>query len=252
MLEHFLTLSTFHIALVFVRMGATFMLMPGLSAAYVPTRVRLLVALAVTLVVVPLVRPVLPDIPDTVAAIVALVVLEALYGVFLGLLGQFCMAALHLAGTSISRDISLMNAMVQDPVTAQQGAVVIGLLMNTAIVLMLVMDLHHLVIQAVVASYGVFLPGSNPLPIDHLTMLVETLSQAFLVGMQLASPFLVYAIVVQVVLGVVSRLSPQMNVFFVAMPVMIAMGLVILMIVLPSIMLWYLNFFEETYVRFLP
>lgn len=252
MLEHFLTLSTFHIALVFVRMGATFMMLPGFAASYVPVRVRLLLALTITLVVVPLVRPVLPDIPDSAAGIVALILGEAFYGIFMGLLGQAAMAALHFAGTSISRDMALMNAMAQDPVTEQQGAVVIGLLTNTAIVLMLVMDLHHLVIQAVVATYSLFIPGTMPMPADHLGLFLGTLSQAFFLGLQLASPFLVYAVITQVVLGVIARVSPQMNIFFIAMPGMIMMGLVILMIVLPSIMLWYLNFFEQTYIPFLP
>lgn len=252
MLEHFLTLNTFHILLVFVRLGTVFMLLPGFSAIYVPVNVRLLLALVITLVVVSLVSPALPGLPDSAAGLIALVLGEAFIGVFMGLMAQVLMAALHLAGTSMGRDMGLMNAMAQDPVTEQQGAVIIGLLSNLAIVLMFVMDMHHLVIQAVVSTYSLFPAGAAPLASDHLAMYVGTLAQAFYIGLQLAAPFIVYALVMQVTLGVISRLSPQMNVFFIALPGQIMMGLVVFMIVLPSLMLWYLNFFEDGFTRFLP
>lgn len=252
MLEQFLTLNSYHILLVFVRLGVVFMLMPGFSASYVPARIRLLIAFTATLVVVPLVSPVLPELPVSAVELIRVVVLEAFYGLFMGLLAQGAMAALHLAGTSIGRDTGLMNAMVFDPVTEQQGALVIGLLANAVIVLLFVMDMHHLIIQAAVSSYSLFVPGSNPLPADHLALFVDQLSQAFFIGLQLASPFMVYGILFQSTMGVMSRLSPQMNVFFVALPLQIILGLGVLMVAIPALMLWYLAFFEDTFTRFLP
>ncbi len=252
MLEHFLTLNTFHILLVFVRMGSVFMLLPGFAASYVSVKIRLLIALTVTLVVVPLVSPVLPDLPDTAIEMVRLILLESFYGIFMGLLAQGAMAALHLAGSSIGHNTGLMNAMVFDPVTEQQGALVVGFLANVMIVLLFVMDMHHLIIQAVVSSYAVFIPGASLLPVDHLSLFTDQLSRSFFMGLQLASPFIVYAIVFQTTMGVLARLAPQMNVFFVALPLQIILGVGMLMVAMPGLMLWYLAFFEDTFTRFLP
>lgn len=252
MLQQFLTLNTFHILLVFVRLGAVFMLLPGFAASYVAGRVRLLIALTVTLVVVPVVSPVLPPLPDSAADLVRMVVLEAFYGLFMGLLAQAAVAALHLAGTAIGQNTGLMNAMVFDPVTEQQGALVIGLLANITVVLMFVLDLHHLILQAVVGSYSLFLPGSAPLPFDHMTLFVDQLSRAFFMGLQLAAPFILYGILFQATMGIMARLSPQMNVFFVSLPLQIILGLGVLMIALPALVMTYLGFFEDTFTRFLP
>ncbi|MGC2856125.1 flagellar biosynthetic protein FliR [Novispirillum sp. DQ9] len=252
MLQQFLTLNTFHILLVFVRLGMVFMLIPGFSASYVSPRVRLLIALTVTLVAVPLVSPVLPPLPESAAGLVRLVVLEAFIGLFLGLLAQAAVAALHLAGTAIGQNTGLMNAMVFDPVTEQQGALVIGLLANVAIVLLFVLDMHHLIIQAIVSSYSLFIPGTAPLPSDHLAVFVDQLSQAFFMGLQLAAPFIVYGILFQVTMGIMARLSPQMNVFFVSLPLQIILGLGVLMVAMPAFLMTYLAFFEDTFTRFLP
>ncbi|MFA7430750.1 MAG: flagellar biosynthetic protein FliR [Rhodospirillaceae bacterium] len=252
MLEQFLTLNTFHILLVFVRIGTAFMLLPGFSASYVSVKIRLLIALTVTLVVVPLVSPVLPEMPESAAGLVGLIVMEAFYGAFMGLTAQAAMAALHLAGSSIAHNTGLMNAMVFDPVTEQQGALVVGFLANVAIVLLFVMDMHHLVIQAVVSSYSLFMPGTAPMSSDHLGVFTDQLSQSFFMGLQLASPFIVYAIVFQSTMGVLARLAPQMNIFFVALPLQIIMGLGMLMIALPGVMMWYLAYFEDTFTRYLP
>lgn len=252
MLQQFLTLNTFHILLVFARLGTVFMLMPGFAASYVSARIRLLIALTVTLIVVPLVSPVLPEVPESAAGLVRVVALEAFYGLFMGLLAQAAVAALHLAGTAVGQNTGLMNAMVFDPVTEQQGALVIGLLANVAIVLMFVLDMHHLMIQAVVSSYALFIPGQAPMPADHLAVLVGQLADAFAMGLQLAAPFIVYGILFQATMGIMARLSPQMNVFFIALPLQIMLGLAVLMIALPAFVMTYLAFFEGTFTRFLP
>lgn len=252
MLQEFLTLNTFHILLVFVRLGTVFMLMPGFAASYISPRVRLLIALTVTLVVVPLVSPVLPPLPESVAGLVRIVVLEAFFGLFMGMLAQGAVAALHLAGTAVGQNTGLMNAMVFDPVTEQQGALVIGLLANVSIVLMFILNLHHLIIQAVVSSYSLFIPGTAPLPLDHMALFVDQLSQAFFMGLQLAAPFILYGILFQATMGVMSRLSPQMNVFFISLPLQIILGLGVLMVALPALVMTYLAFFEGTFTRFLP
>lgn len=229
------------------------MFLPGFSATYVNRKARLAIALLLTLVVTPVVVPGLPALPDGIVRLFVLLMHEVVVGLFIGLFAQVLMAALTVAGTSIGRDVGLMNAMVFDPVTESQGAVIISFLTLIALVLLFVLDIHHLIIQALVASYGMFRPGGDTFILsDVVNVLTTGLDDAFLVGLQIASPFLVFNLVFQVGMGLLSRLSPQMNVFFIALPLQILFGLSVLAVALPAMMLVFMRFFETSFTGFLP
>jgi flagellar biosynthetic protein FliR len=252
MLTEFLVTHAFGGMLVFARIGTAFMFMPGISASYVSARVRVLLALAVTAALYPSVIPYLPPMPDSVWRLVLLVVAEGFYGGFMGLLAQLALSALHFAGTAIGRDSGLMNAMVFDPVTEQQGALVVGLLSNVAVVLIFALDLHHLMFMALYQSYTLFTPGSTPDGGLHLTMAVDILSRSAFLALRLAAPFLMFAVVFQTTMGLMARISPQMNIFFIALPLQIFLGLAILWVSLPAIMMWFLSFYADVFRSFLP
>lgn len=252
MLNDFLVAHAYGGVVIFARVGTAMMFMPGVSASYVSTRIRLLIALGVTAVMYPAVYHFLPAPPDSVWRLVLILLAEGFYGAYMGLLAQIALAALHFAGTAIGRDSGLMNAMVFDPVTDQQGALVIGLLSNIAVVLIFIMDLHHTMFEAIYQSYQVFTPGSNPDGGAHLTMAVDILARSAYLALKLASPFLVFAIVFQTTMGLLARLSPQMNIFFIALPLQILFGLALLWVSMPAIMMWFLSFYEDVFRVFLP
>lgn len=253
MLDEFLVSNLFAFMLVFGRLGAMFMFLPGFSATYVNPNARLAIALLLTLVITPVVAPSLPDMPDGVAPMLVLLMHEILVGLFMGLFAQFLMSALTVAGTSIGRDAGLMNAMVFDPVTESQGAMVISFLTLIALVLLFALEIHHLIIQALVASYDMFRPGGDSFILsDVVNVLTHGLDDAFRIGLQIASPFLVINLVFQVGMGLLSRLSPQMNVFFIALPLQIMFGLVVLAVALPAMMLVFMGFFETRFSAFVP
>jgi flagellar biosynthetic protein FliR len=251
MLEQYLTQNAFGLVLVFARLGMIFMLLPGMAASYVPSRFRLLLAIMVTLALYPVIAPSLPPPPASVPELGLLMGMEVFYGAYLGLLSQAVMAALHFAGTAIGRETGMMNAMVFDPVTEQQGALVIGLLSNVAVLLVFVTGLHHLMLEAVVGSYDLFVPGRPPVPGDHLAFYVDILQRSFDIGTRLVAPFIVFALLFQSSMGVMARLAPQFNVFFVALPLQLMLGLGLLWMALPAIMLWFLGYFEDTFEMFL-
>ncbi|WP_019645355.1 flagellar biosynthetic protein FliR [Novispirillum itersonii] len=251
MLSEILNLNIFHVLLVFVRLSAAFMLLPGFSAHYINMKSRLLLAVAITLIITPIVSPQLPAAPSQMSVLVLLIVLETFYGAFFGLVTQAVMGAMHLAGTSIGQMTGLMNAMVFDPITEQQGAMVVGALSNIILVSLFVMDLHHLMIQGVVASYALFPVGSTPLVEDHLVSFLDIFARSFAIGLQMSAPFIVAGILFQVALGLMARLSPQMNVFFVALPLQILLGLAMLWVALPGLILIFLRYFEGTLTAFI-
>jgi flagellar biosynthetic protein FliR len=244
MLQEYLSVNVFNFFLVFARLSVVFLLLPGISASYVPVRVRLLFAVVVTMLVLPLVQSTLPPQPAESAALVGLLVTEIIIGGFLGAVVQTIMAALELAGQVISTATGMANAMVDDPVTEEQSAIMIGLLNLTAVAIIFISGVHHFLLMAMVDSYNLFLPGGPLFAKDMLNMVATVLDDAFYMGIRLAAPFLVFEMVFQIASGILARLSPQLNVFFVVLPLQIILGLSILMIVLPTLILVFMGFLD--------
>ena len=169
-----------------------------------------------------------------------------LVGGFLGALVQAIMASLELAGQLISTATGITNALTDDPVTQEQSSIVIGLVNMVAVTMIFVTDTHHFLFSAVIDSYGMLVPGARMFTGDMVTMIAHLVDQAFYMGIKLASPFVVFELVFQVTSGILARLSPQLNVFFVVLPGKIVLGLAILMISLPTIILVFLHFMDNS------
>jgi flagellar biosynthesis protein FliR len=250
-LSDYLAINLFHFMLVFARLGIVFSLMPGISAVYVPMRIRLTLALLVTVVVLPLVASTLPAQPDSVAELIWLIIAETIVGGFMGALIQIVMSALELASFMIANAVGITNAMIDDPVTEEQTSIITGFLSLIAVALIFITGVHHFILQAIVDSYSLLRPATPLLAGDMLQLGARLLDQAFAMGMRLAAPFIVYEMVFQITSGVLARLSPQLNVFFVAVPAKIIAGMAVLMVSLPVLMLLFMKFLESNMVNFL-
>ncbi|MCG8511461.1 MAG: flagellar biosynthetic protein FliR [Rhodospirillales bacterium] len=250
MLSELLTLNIFGFFLIFARVGTAFLALPGFSAAYVTVRLRLLIALAVSFVVAPLLIPDLPVIPATPTALFLLFLGEIVIGGFFGAIGRITVGALHVAGTVIAYLAGMANAFIQDPVAEAQGSIISGFLTTTAIVLIFISDMHHLMLRAVTESYAIFQPG-EPFSIpDMAFMIARRVSDTFTLGVQLASPFLLTGITHFLMLGLLGRLLPNLPVFFFGLPIQIATQIIILSIVLSGIMLMFMTSFGEVFQPF--
>ena len=245
-LADYLAINVYQFLLVFARLGVVFTMLPGFSAVYVPARFRLVVALLITVLVQPLVAPMLPPQPAAPADVMWLIVSEMLIGGFIGALVQAIMASLELAGQLIATATGITNALTDDPVTQEQSSIVIGLVNMVALTMIFVTDTHHFLFTAVIDSYGLLVPGARLFTDDMMVMLAHMIDQAFYMGIKLSAPFLVFELVFQVTSGILARLSPQLNVFFVVMPGKIVLGLSILMVSLPTIILVFLHFMDNS------
>jgi len=250
-LETLISTSVFNVMLVFTRIGFAFMLLPIFGAAYVTPRTRLAIALPFSILIAPAVAPLLPPPPESAAVLVMLLTSEVLIGTYIALIVLFLQAALHLGGTSIGFAGGLMNAQAFDPNTAQTSALVLNFLMLLSVVMIFATDLHHLILRALVESYVMFPPGDLPPTGDFVSYGTGVLSRSFRVGWQLAAPMIVFSLLFYVSMGVISRLMPQMNVFFVGMPLNILLGLGMLFVILPAIMLVYLRYLDDGIISFL-
>ena len=251
MLSEFLSLNLFAFFLVFARIGTAFFLFPGFRSKYVNVRARLAIALAVTFLLTPLLMDILPRMPGSPWMLLALMMGEVLSGAILGTTALIIVSAVQVAGTVSSFVSAMANALIFDPISQQQSAIVAGFLTTTALVLLFVTDLHHILIQSLIDSYSLFLPGVYPELGDATQLIVKQVAATFKLGVQLAAPFLVVSIVYNLALGLMTRLAPQIPVFFVALPFQLVLSIVLLMIVVPSMMLAFIAHVEDGMMPFL-
>lgn len=250
MLQEILPAEIFAILLIFVRVGAATMLLPGYGEPFVSPRLRLLFALMVSFVVAPVLSKTLPKMPESASLLTLLIMGEVLIGVFLGTVARLFLAALTTAGMVIGYMSTMANALTTDPSAAQQGSIAGSFLTLVALLTIVTLDLHHMLLMAVVDSYDLFVPGQVPPVSDFSEMVARTVAKTFVLSFQIAAPFVVVGLIFYLGLGLLGRLMPQMQVFFVAMPLQIAIGLGILFIALPVTLRWFIGSFEETMLPF--
>ena len=226
----------------FARIGTMVMLLPGLGELTVPTRVRLTLALVLTAVIMPLHRSAYQVDLHAFLPVVQLLFQELLIGAVLGLLSRLTLSALQVAGMVVAQQMGLGFVTAVDPTQGQQGMLVGNFLAVLGITMIFATDLHHLVIAALNDSYVIFRPGEIPLLGDVANALTTTVAGAFRIGVQIAAPFLVFGLLFNMGLGILAKLMPQMQVFFVGMPLTILIGFLILIMVLGAMMMTFLDY----------
>ena len=232
-------------ALVFARVGALFMFIPGIGETYVPMNARLILALLLSLCLWPIAAPSLPPLPADIATMTGDIVKELLIGGMIGALLQMFTAALATAGELISLQTTLSFAQTANPSEAQPTASVGTFLMLIGMTLVFDTDLHQLFIAAIAKSYTLFAPA-KALPLNDAAMLAtQTVAKTFALAVQMAAPVIVFSLVFNIASGLIGRAMPQFQVFFVATPLNLLLGLSIFALSLGAIGLVWVRSFES-------
>jgi flagellar biosynthetic protein FliR len=247
MLAEIVPAGLFAFFLVFARVGSALMVLPGFGETYVSPRFGLILALAMTLVVVPFLLPLLPSAPSNPVALLLLLVGEIVVGIFIGGIARVILSALQVAGMIISFQSSMANAFTFDPISAQQGALAGGFLTTVGLLLIFVSDMHHLMLAAVVDSYAVFTPGVLPPLGDFSDAFTRIVARAFVLALKVAAPFIMIGLMFSLGVGVLARLMPQVRVFIIAMPLQITVGFLVLALTVSASMLLLLGDYERLF-----
>lgn len=226
--------------LVFARVGTLVMLLPALGERFVPSRVRLALALFLTLAMIPVVRPLLPQGAGRLETALGLMLFELMVGLMIGLIGRLVVASLQTAGNFVSQALGLGFAEAVDPTQGGQAAAIGNFLTILGVTLLFATDAHHLVIAAIRGSYTVLPPGEVPSTGDAAKLALDTMGKGFTIAVQIAAPFIVFGIVVNLGLGVLSRLMPALQVFFLGVPGTVIVGMLIMLGVLGMMMAGFL------------
>ena len=212
-------------ALIFARVGAILMVLPGIGEAYVSPRIHLSLALVVTIALAPVVSGALPGLPATIGGTVGWVIREAITGLMIGALLRVMITSLAVAGEIVSMQTTLGFAQTANPMQAQPGTTIGAFLTLLGVTLLFATNTHHLFIAGLVGSYEVIAPARALVLEDFAYVAARTVSDSFTLGVQLAAPVLVFALIFNLASGLVARVMPQFQVFFASAPLSVLLGL---------------------------
>lgn len=230
--------------LIFTRLGTAFMIMPGIGDSFVPRNVRLIMAVAMSFVLAPVVQGFVPSPLPALPIIFSLLVMEFIIGLFIGTLARILMVALDVAGMIIAMTSGLANAQVFNPALASQGSITGAFLSMLGAVLLFATNLHHMLIYGLVQSYNMFPVGEMPDPGGMTELLVRFFATSFLIGFQISVPFIMVAMMLYIGMGVLTRVMPQVQVFILALPIQIMLAILTLFFILSAGMLFWMDQFE--------
>jgi flagellar biosynthesis protein FliR len=250
-MEHYATAQQVYAAgLIFARMGAILMLIPAIGESFVPSRVRLGFAFLFALLLFPIVGLTAPAVPSAVSDVAGAIIKEVLIGLLIGGILRLFMASLAVAGEVVSIQTTLSFAQTANPTEAQSSTSLGTFLALLGVLLIMTTNLHHLFIGAIVKSYTVF-PFTRALPVgDAAQLAIQTVSRSFSLGLQLSAPVLVFSLVFTVATGLVARVMPQFQVFFVAAPLQVLLGLSVFALSLGAIGMVWVDRYRDLLIPF--
>ena len=238
--------AAFTYLILFARIGAMLMLLPALGEDTSPARIRLAFAVLFTSILYPLLTDVIPAMPDDIPGMVGILFHELAVGLIIGGIIRVTTMATQIAGAVVAFQIGLSGAMSADPTQqGMQSAVFTSFLSYLGITLIFATDLHHVALAAIYDSYSVFSPTMPVMSDDAMQLMLRTVAGAFSVGVQMSAPFIVFGLVFNLGAGILSRLMPALQVYFILMPANILGGLILFALLLMMMMGWYLTSFEN-------
>lgn len=220
------------------RVSGAIIMLPGLGSQYINAPVRILMSMGLAAVMAPQLVKLMPVAPEEPYLFFNYIIIEALIGLFIGTMGRMLLAAVEIAGTVIGFQSGLMNAFVMNPAEGRQSSLPATYLSLMVLALIFIGDIHHLALQAIYDSYQVFHPGFlngyENISDDFLKAITRMLAEAFILGTQIAAPLIILSMLFFIGMGLLNRLMPQLQVFFIAQPFQIFVGFMIVSMLLSA------------------
>ena len=213
----------------FCRIGGCIMIMPGFSSARVPMQVRLFIAVAVSMAILPVMwTDIYPQVTGKGHSYIYLIAAETAVGAVMGLVARYYVLGLQFTGTAITMLMGFASPPSSDVIEDTPENQVTSLISFAGLMVLFMLDFHHVMIEAIVQSYRAMPIGTPFDPQGVLITLTDSLSQIFMIMLRLASPFIIYGLLFNVAIGMVNKLAPQIPIYFISQPYLIMGGLFLL------------------------
>ena len=232
----------------FCRIGACFMVLPGLSSARVSVQVRLMVSIAVSMAILPLMWETLyaqTKVSNTEYIII--IGGEMFIGITMGLITRYIVLGLQFAGTAMSMAIGFNAAPSQGIIEYDPESDLTSIITFTAVILLFMTDFHHLIIETLVRSYEFMPIGAGIQAQMALVSLSDTLASTFLLMLRLASPFIIYGLIFNLAVGLVNKLAPQIPIYFISIPFILTGGLLLVYFGISDFLVLFMDGFYQIF-----
>ena len=219
-----------------IRIGAIVLSLPLLDSRNIPAQLKVLFILMLGVALYPLVQTQQVVIPQRLGHLGLVVVSEMLIGLTIGFVAQLLFAGIQLGGEIISQQMGLNMATIFDPTSAHQISLVTHLQYVLAMLMFLSSSAHHWFIIAMAESLQSIPLAGLSTSGAVLPVILTLLGKMCVIAIQLAAPVSIALLLATLVLGVIARLVPQLNVFMLSFPATLGLGLVMLALALPAVM----------------
>jgi flagellar biosynthetic protein FliR len=229
----------FGLVLILARIGATFALLPGLGETSIPAVVKAGMIFTLTILLLPVIEPLLPPRPANEVAFGLMVLSELANGLWFGWLARILTISLPIAGQIVADFAGLANVLLPDPELGAQTTAISRLYEVVVPTLILASGLYTELLSALVGFYRLIPPGTLAWVPGSAAMTITVVAESFNLALRLASPFILASIAWHVAIGLIARLVPRLQIYFVALPGQIGLGLLLLAAVaVPSFGAW--------------
>jgi flagellar biosynthesis protein FliR len=233
--------DAYQFLLISLRIFCFVMLIPGIGEVNVPSRIRLLISLTISIPAFYFV-PSFGNVPESAIILVLCVLYEALIGIALGLISRMMIFAIVTAGMIIATTSGLSVAVLFDPSQAIQSSIFGAFMTMLYVLLFLTTDSHIMLIQGIINSYSVFPAfsfGQNYAFFSE--SIVKLVAEIFKIAISLSAPFLVVSVLSNLAGGILSRIMPQMQVFFILIPAQILISFILFTLTLSGAIIWLIS-----------
>lgn len=238
--------------LVFCRVGMAMTLLPAFSASYITPRTRLFFAVGLSLLIGSLIsKDGTVTVNNSSLGILIAIFGEITIGFLIGALARIISSTIHMAGMIIAMQSAMAQATLFDPTQGAQSAVFGNFMELLALVMLFSLNLHHLLISAVAGSYDIYPIGVMPDFSEFSDAAALLMSKSFMVAFQLSAPIVIVGLLTNLASGILSRLMPSFQVFFVITPAQIMLSFFVFASTLSAMMMWYMRYLEISFTEFL-
>ncbi len=220
--------------LILVRITSFIAVAPFYSANTIPIRVKMSFSVVLTLILIPVV-PMVELQYVGIFGYTALLLQEAAVGLILGFMCNICMYIVSFAGQLMDIEIGLSMANIYDPMTSISVTVTGNMYTYLVMLIMMATNMHHYVLRAILDTFSHFNVGQAVFQGNIVETAVSFMGNYFLIGFRIVLPIFACMLIMNVILGVLSRAAPQMNMFVVGIQLKVFVGILVLLIIIPTV-----------------
>lgn len=231
------------LGLIFTRFSGLFVLLPVFSSRNIPWSIKAAILIFISLAIMPIAALNTSVVIESFPQLIYLMLIEFIIGLSFGMVIVLLLSSIYLAGGLLDRNIGFSMVNVISPMDQSSMPVSANLYYMFAMMIFLFTNGHHIMIQALVKTIETIPLGQGLLNVFIVMDFTELISQAFVIGIRLSAPFIITIMVANIILGMLSKAMPGMNVFMIGMPFKIFVGLTLFSLIMPA----YYNSFIELY-----